>query len=49
MKVSLCSMIYEIFKQLGFCYKGNFEQLNSPIDGSIVQADGIIIKSIKER
>lgn len=36
--------IYRILLQLGFKYKGNYEQLYSPMDNSILQADAIFIK-----
>ncbi|MBK7097518.1 MAG: FkbM family methyltransferase [Sphingobacteriales bacterium] len=37
--------MYFLLKSLGFKYMGNIEQLHSPIDNSILQADGIFIKS----
>jgi len=37
--------MYHLLKSLGFKYVGNIEQLHSPIDNSILQADGIFIKS----
>ena len=36
--------IYSILYELGFEYHGNFEQLYSPIDNSILQADGIFFR-----
>jgi len=30
---------------MGLAYHGNFTQLLNPIDGSVLQADGIFIKS----
>jgi hypothetical protein len=30
---------------MGFAYHGNFSQLLNPIDGNILQADGIFIRS----
>ena len=41
----LFDTIYETVKRIGFAYHGNFSQLLSPIDGNILQADGIFIKS----
>jgi FkbM family methyltransferase len=41
----LFDTIYETVKRMGFAYHGNFSQLLSPIDGNILQADGIFIKS----
>lgn len=37
--------IYSLLKDLGFSYMGNYDQLISPIDGSILQADGIFIRN----
>jgi FkbM family methyltransferase len=39
--------IYEYFTKRGFYYAGNIEQLLSPIDKHILQADAIFIKSAK--
>ena len=36
--------IYAILKQRGFTYHGNFEQLVSPQDGRVLQADAIFIR-----
>ena len=36
--------IYKILVNLGFKYKGNYEQLHSPQDGRILQVDGIFMK-----
>jgi FkbM family methyltransferase len=41
----LFDAIYESLKRIGFAYHGNFSQLLNPVDGSILQADGIFIKS----
>jgi FkbM family methyltransferase len=41
----LFDTIYKTMKQLGFEYHGNFSQLLNPVDGNILQADGIFIKS----
>jgi FkbM family methyltransferase len=41
----LFDTIYETVKRMGFAYHGNFSQLLNPIDGNILQADGIFIKS----
>jgi FkbM family methyltransferase len=40
----LFDTIYETVKRMGFAYHGNFGQLLNPIDGNILQADGIFIK-----
>lgn len=37
--------VYQMLKQKGFKYMGNFDQLKSPIDGSVLQADAIFIRS----
>jgi FkbM family methyltransferase len=42
---SLFDTIYQTMKQLGFEYHGNFSQILNAIDGNILQADGIFIKS----
>jgi FkbM family methyltransferase len=39
--------IYEYFTKRGFYYAGNIEQLLSPVDKKILQADAIFIKSAK--
>lgn len=36
--------IYTTLRDLGFVFKGNFEQLTNPMDGKILQADSIFIK-----
>jgi FkbM family methyltransferase len=41
----LFDTIYETMKRIGFAYRGNFSQLSNPIDGAILQVDGIFIKS----
>jgi FkbM family methyltransferase len=41
----LFDTIYEMVKRIGFEYHGNFGQLLNPIDGNILQADGIFIKA----
>jgi FkbM family methyltransferase len=41
----LFDTIYEMMKRMGFAYHGNFSQLLNPIDGNILQADAIFIKS----
>jgi len=40
----LFDQIYAITKAMGFNYHGNWTQLLNPVDGSILQADGIFIK-----
>ena len=37
--------IYAIAKRMGFVHHGNLSQLLSPVDGSVLQADGIFIKA----
>jgi hypothetical protein len=37
--------IYIFLYELGFIFKGNFEQLISPIDGRILQADSIFARN----
>lgn len=41
---SLFDDIYTKLLQLGFTYQGNTEELLSPINGSVLQTDGIFIK-----
>ena len=41
----LFDTIYETLKRMGLAYHGNFGQLLNPIDGNILQADAIFIKS----
>jgi Methyltransferase FkbM domain len=41
----LFDTIYEMLKRMGLTYHGNFNQFLNPIDGNILQADGIFIKS----
>ena len=36
--------LYEQLTQMNFHYKGNFEQLLSPVDGRVLQADGIFMR-----
>jgi hypothetical protein len=36
--------IYNALVSLGFQYHGNFEELLSPINGAVLQSDGIFIK-----
>jgi FkbM family methyltransferase len=45
----LFDTIYETLKRMGLAYHGNFSQLLNPIDGSILQADGIFIKGCTHR
>ncbi|PYJ79399.1 MAG: hypothetical protein DME22_25500, partial [Verrucomicrobia bacterium] len=37
--------IYRILKARGFTYHGNFDQLNSPKDGRVLQADAVFCNS----
>lgn len=41
----LFNNIYNTLLDLGFTYKGNYEQLHNPQDGRILQVDGIFIKA----
>jgi FkbM family methyltransferase len=41
----LFDTIYETVIRMGFAYHGNFNQLLNPIDGNILQADAIFMKS----
>jgi len=36
--------VYQLLKEHGFTYNGNFEQLSSPRDGRILQADAIFCR-----
>jgi hypothetical protein len=36
--------IYETLTSLGFSYAGNYEQLHSPANNAVLQADAIFIK-----
>ncbi|HEY9296523.1 MAG TPA: FkbM family methyltransferase [Phormidium sp.] len=36
--------IYQILMELGFQYKGSYDQLLNPHDGSVLQVDGIFMK-----
>jgi FkbM family methyltransferase len=40
----LFSDIYNILTSLNFEYAGNFEQLTSPVNGEVLQADAIFVK-----
>jgi hypothetical protein len=42
----LFDTIYEMVRRMGFAYHGNFSQLSNPIDGNILQADAIFVKSV---
>jgi hypothetical protein len=41
---SLFDDIYKELVNLGFAYHGNFEELLSPVNGAVLQSDGIFIK-----
>jgi FkbM family methyltransferase len=41
----LFDTIYDMLRQMGFAYHGNFIQLLNPVDGSVLQADGIFMKA----
>jgi len=36
--------VYELMRAQGFDYAGNFEQLLSPVDSTILQADGLFVR-----
>ena len=38
--------IYDMLRQIGFRFMGALEQLSSPIDGSVLQADSVFIKNL---
>jgi len=42
---SLFPDIHKTLTEQGFQYRGNYEQLYNPIDGRILQVDGIFVKS----
>jgi hypothetical protein len=42
----LFDRIYDTLTRIGFAYHGNFHgQLLNPVDGSVLQADGIFINA----
>jgi len=41
----LFDRIYDTLTRIGFAYHGNFQQLLNPVDGSVLQADGIFINA----
>jgi FkbM family methyltransferase len=41
----LFGKIYETMREMNFSFHGNLDQLMSPIDGSIIQADSIFIRN----
>lgn len=41
----LFNTIYDILRQMRFSYKGNFDQMSSPIDGRILQSDAIFVRA----
>ncbi len=41
----LFDTIYDTLRRMGFAYHGNLAQLLSPVDGSVLQADGIFMKA----
>ncbi len=43
-KQTLFDDIYKNLEELGFQYHGNFEELLSPVNGAVLQSDGIFIK-----
>jgi FkbM family methyltransferase len=40
--------IFDLLSNMGFRYMGNFSQMKSPLDGSILQADSIFLKKLVE-
>jgi FkbM family methyltransferase len=40
----LFDSIYDMVKELGFRYRGSMDQLNSPLDGSVLQCDAIFVR-----
>jgi hypothetical protein len=36
--------IFDLLSNMGFRYMGNFSQMKSPLDGSILQADSIFVR-----
>jgi len=43
----LFDAIYDMLKQMQFSYKGNLDQLQSPIDGRVLQSDSIFVRESK--
>ena len=43
----LFDRIYSLLANLGFNYSGNYDQLRSPVDNQILQADAIFVKNKK--
>jgi FkbM family methyltransferase len=41
----LFDSIYEMLKDLGFRYRGSIDQLNSPVDGSVLQCDAVFLRT----
>ena len=41
----LFDSIYEMLKKLGFRYTGNMDQLNNPLDGSVLQCDAVFVNT----
>ena len=36
--------VYDLLSNMGFSYMGNFQQMKSPLDGGVLQADSIFVK-----
>ena len=36
--------VYRYMKEKGFSYRGNFEQVNSAVNGEVLQADAIFVR-----
>lgn len=43
----LFDTIYNMLKQMGFSYMGNLDQIENPVDGSILQADSVFVRGTK--
>ncbi len=41
----LFDTVYDMLKELGFSYTGSMDQLNNPIDGSVLQCDAVFLKA----
>lgn len=41
--------VYDLLSNMGFSYMGNFHQMKSPLDGSVLQADSIFLKDEVDR
>ena len=41
--------IFDLLSKMGFIYMGNFHQMKSPLEGSVLQADSIFLKDEVDR